>query len=95
MSKFLKPVLCAAVLVLPISVYAQDHKGDDRQDKHGSSYAYYDSKHRDWHKWDDQENQAYAHYAEEHHQQNHDFSSASEREQQQYWNWKHKHPDSH
>jgi hypothetical protein len=103
--KSLKAVLFSAALLVSTLGFAQDRqeqRGSDRRDSNasrdhrsGDNRAYYDSKRRDWHQWDDQENQSYRRYAEEHHWKDHDFSNNSEREQQQYWNWQHKHPDSH
>ena len=105
MTTFLKVVLASAVLFTSVS--AQEHRNaaqqqparaetqNDRGSRSENNRAYYDSKHRDWHQWNDGEDQAYRHYTDEHHQNNRDFSQASEREQQQYWNWRHKHPDQH
>ena len=111
MSKTLKAILLSASLLVSMSVWAQDRRnGADRQQQHGQSRpgtensrvpqsgdhrAYYDSKRRDWHQWDDQDNQSYRRYEQEHHWDDRDFSSRSEREQQQYWNWQHKHSNSH
>jgi hypothetical protein len=111
MFKAFKAVLWSTTFLVSISVLAQDRRNDaDRQQQHGQSRpgtetgrgyetgnhrAYYDSKHRDWHQWSDQDNQSYRRYEEEHHRDNRDFSNSSEREQEQYWNWRHKHPDSH
>jgi hypothetical protein len=92
----LNTALCtAAVFVSVLPGFAQDRKNDrDRPQQRQSSYAYYDSKHRDWHPWNEQEQQSYQRYAKEHHSANSNFASDSEREQQEYWNWRHKHPDS-
>ncbi len=102
MFKRFRPILLGAVLVLPLSLRAQDRqqRTPDRQKSEASnahqttSNTYYDSKHRDWHQWNNNENQSYQKYSEEHHKKG-DFSSANERDQQQYWNWRHKHSDSH
>jgi hypothetical protein len=97
MSKSLKAALCSAACIATLlPVFAQDRKDDnDRAQQHRSSYAYYDSKHRDWHAWNHEEEQSYQRYAKEHHLENSDFAGLSERQQQQYWKWRHKHPDSH
>ena len=97
MSKSLKAALCSAACIATLlPVFAQDRKGDnDRAQQHRSSYAYYDSKHRDWHPWNHEEEESYQRYAKEHHSENSDFAGLSERQQQQYWKWRHKHPDSH
>jgi len=94
MSKRIKVVLFSAAFLTSISVFAQDRRDDqDRGEQHARSQPYYDSAHRDWHQWNDKENEAYQRYAKEHHNVNSDFSKDSERQQQQYWSWRHKHPD--
>jgi hypothetical protein len=78
---------------------AQDHtQQDTRQETQGRAnqyQPYYDSKHRDWHQWNDNEDRSYREYANKGHKQNQDFSKASERDRQQYWHYKRKHPDLH
>jgi hypothetical protein len=109
MTTFCKAVLVSTAVLG--SIQAQEHKnGAQQQSSRGSTSsetqknqnssvqnnrAYYDSKHRDWHQWNGQEDQTYNRYAQEHHQDSRDFSKGSEREQQQYWNWRHKHHDDH
>jgi hypothetical protein len=53
----------------------------------------YDKDHKDYHNWDDHENQAWNRYLSENHKQAHDFKKANKKEQSQYWNWRHSHPD--
>ena len=109
MKTFLTAVVVSAALLTSVS--AQDRRNNERQTRQSTSQsdaertrspqgennnrAYYDSKHRDWHQWNDKEEQSYRRYANEHHQDNKDFAQTNEREQQQYWNWRHKHPDEH
>lgn len=92
MIMFVKAVLVSAALLMSVS--AQERRTTpEQQAPAANNRAYYDSKHRDWHQWNDKEEQSYQRYAEEHHLTNHDFSKASERDQQAYWNWRHKHPE--
>ena len=53
----------------------------------------YDRDHKDYHNWDDHENQAWNRYLSENHKREHDFKKANKKEQSQYWNWRHSHPD--
>jgi hypothetical protein len=48
-----------------------------------ASVRVYDSHHHDYHNWDDREDQAYRGYLVERHH----------REQANYWNWRHSHPE--
>jgi len=53
----------------------------------------YDKDHKDYHYWDEHENQAWHRYLAEQHRQEHEFAKAKHKEQQEYWNWRHSHPD--
>ena len=53
----------------------------------------YDREHKDYHKWDDRENQAWARFLAENHRKDHEFAKANRKEQAEYWNWRHEHPD--
>lgn len=53
----------------------------------------YDEKHKDYHNWDDHENAAWVRFQEEKHWKAHEWSKASKRQQEQYWEWRHSHPD--
>jgi len=53
----------------------------------------YDREHKDYHNWDDNENHAWGRFIVEKHRKDHEFSKANKREQAEYWNWRHSHPD--
>jgi hypothetical protein len=53
----------------------------------------YDKDHKDYHNWDDKENKAWGQYQTENHQKSYEFSKANQKQQSQYWNWRHAHPD--
>jgi len=53
----------------------------------------YDRDHKDYHNWDDHENQAWGRYLTENHRPSHEFRKSHRKEQSQYWNWRHSHPD--
>ncbi|MFL6417622.1 MAG: hypothetical protein ACJ74Y_18360 [Bryobacteraceae bacterium] len=81
MNTFWKTLIVSAAVLT--SVQAQDRRNSTQQqssrgstssqsEKARSSSAsndrpYYDSKHRDWHQWNDREDQSYTRYADEHH----------------------------
>ena len=89
MHRYLQMALLGAALVVPISLSAQDH---DR-DRVNTPPRYQDRAHHDWHEWNENEDHAYRHWLEEHHRAYHDFAKASRREQEDYWKWRHAHPD--
>lgn len=82
-------VLCGVLSFVPVR--AQDH--DDHHDAH--TRTYYDKVHKDSHRWDDHENEAWGHYRDEHHVKQANFARVNHKEQQNYWNWRHEHPDNH
>jgi hypothetical protein len=53
----------------------------------------YDRNHRDYHNWDDRENHAWGVYLTNNHQRHYEYSRANRRQQDQYWAWRHSHPD--
>jgi hypothetical protein len=55
----------------------------------------YDKDHKDYHNWDDNENRAWGQFLVENHRSSHEYAKASRKEQSQYWNWRHAHPDNH
>jgi hypothetical protein len=55
---------------------------------------YYDVDHRDYHTWDAREDHAYRQYLMEKHERYRDFSKNNQHEQDDYWTWRHGHPDS-
>jgi hypothetical protein len=53
----------------------------------------FDRAHKDNHVWDDREDRAYRRYMEEHHRKYVSVQRLSRARQNQYWNWRHQHPD--
>ena len=87
-----------AGLLFPAYMFArQDHDRDDHHDAdHGRApYAYYDAHHRDWHQWNESEDKEWRTYLDSQHRQYVPFTQADERDQDRYWNWRHKHEDHH
>ncbi len=82
-SLFLAAALAAPVSIMAVPVPQQDH----------AQNRVYDKDHKDYHNWDDNENRAWGQYLTENHKKSHEFSKANKREQSQYWNWRHAHPD--
>ena len=53
----------------------------------------YDEHHKDYHNWDEREDRAWHRYLKEKHRKYHEFNKAEKREQEEYWDWRHDHPD--
>ena len=71
-------------LVAPVVVTAADH-ADKR---------YYDKNGHDYHTWNSNEDRAYRSYLGEQHQDYREFKTVKPAQQQQYFTWRHAHPDS-
>jgi len=86
--RYFKMIVLGAALVFPGMVSAQD-RDHDNQSRH-----YEDKAHHDSHEWNTGEDKAYRRYLEEHHRKYHDFAKAKKSEQEDYWKWRHSHPDN-
>jgi len=88
--RYLAPFFLAAALVAPVAIVAvpvpvpQDARVQVRV---------YDKDHKDYHDWNDNENRAWGQYQTENRQKSYEFSRANHKQQSQYWNWRHSHPD--
>ena len=78
----------AAALLLAIGLTAPLVMADDHDNR-----RYYDKNHKDYHRWNENEGRSYGVFLNENHLQVHTFRKAKPTEQQQYWKWRHDHPD--
>ena len=82
--RFIAPLFLTAALAAPATIVAAAAGQNDRV---------YDREHKDYHHWDEHENAAWHRYMVEKHIQEHEWAKANKREQADYWNWRHSHPD--
>jgi hypothetical protein len=80
---------CIGALLLTIGLMAAPLALADDHDTH----RYYDRDHKEYHRWNDNEQRSYGVFLKENHIQVHVFRKAPPAERQQYWNWRHEHPD--
>jgi hypothetical protein len=52
-----------------------------------------DESHGDYHNWDRREDRAYRMYLVERHLEYREFARLDRRDQDDYWQWRHAHPD--
>ena len=84
MSRLAGILVIGISLMMPVSfVSAQDHDQGD----HMTPMAH--------HQWSDHEEEHWQSYEKAHHRKDHDWTTASKREQTGYWKWRDKHPDPH
>jgi len=55
---------------------------------------YYDRNGKDYHTWNGNEDRAYRSYLQEQHQDYRTFDKVKKPQQQQYFTWRHTHPDN-
>jgi hypothetical protein len=80
-------LLLSAALIAPIAVQADDRNHQDNR-------RYYDRSGKDYHQWNGQEDKAFRVYLGEQHRDYRDFHRENRGQQQQYFTWRHSHPDS-
>ncbi len=87
-NRFVASLILAAALVAPVSILAAPKPQE-------VSVRVYDRDHKDYHNWDANENAAWTVFLTNNHSKYHEYSNAHRKEQSQYWNWRHSHPDGH
>jgi type III secretory pathway component EscR len=55
---------------------------------------YYDRNGKDYHAWNNNEDRAYRSYLTEQHRDYREFNRVNRSQQQQYFTWRHQHPDN-
>ena len=86
--RYIASLFLTAALAAPVSIMATPRPQDA-----SVQVRVYDRDHKDYHNWDDNENRAWGQFTTENHKKSHEFSRANKKEQSQYWNWRHAHPD--
>lgn len=92
MYNYFKVIALGAALVSPMAVRGQDDHGDRRQNEQ-QNRRFEDRRHHDFHEWNPGEEQMYRQYLQEHHRRYREFSTVNQREQNNYWNWRHSQDD--
>ncbi len=85
---YIASIFLTAALLAPVAITAAPAPQASVQ------VRVYDRSHNDYHNWDDNENRAWGQFLVENHRKSHEFSRANRKEQSQYWNWRHRHPDT-
>jgi hypothetical protein len=86
--RFIGTLVLAAAFVAPAVVVA-----DAKAQEASVQIRVYDRDHRDYHNWDDREDHAYRRYLVEHRREYREYNSQKEKDQRNYWKWRHSHPD--
>jgi hypothetical protein len=91
MRKWMTTVLLGAALAAPVAMRAD--KDDKHEHEAKREKRYYDRQARDYHQWNDNEDRAYRRWLQEQHRDYRDWNRVNRRDQQEYWRWRHQHPD--
>ena len=83
---------CAAATLLAFGLTSVV-MADDHDNNRTSNHRYYDKEHKDYHEWNANEEKSYGVYLNENHMKVHTYQKARPTEQQNYWKWRHEHPD--
>jgi hypothetical protein len=59
----------------------------------GIQFRVFDRNHKDYHDWDDREDRDYRGYLESRHRPYIEYRKQNNKEQKNYWNYRHSHPD--
>ncbi len=86
--RLISSLILTAAIAAPAAMLANPLPNDD-----GIQVRVYDRNHKDYHNWDANENRSWGVYLNNNHMHSQEFSKASKREQSNYWNWRHSHPD--
>jgi aspartate carbamoyltransferase catalytic subunit len=86
--RYISSLIVTVSLVAPAAIIAKAAAQEAN-----AQVRVYDKDHKDYHNWDDNENHYWEQYQTEHHMKAHEFSKANKKEQSEYWNWRHEHPD--
>lgn len=95
--RYLASLLLGATIVVPTVVTASPNPQDReerREERREREQRYYDRNHRDYHVWNDREDSAYRRWlAEKHYEARLRYNRMKRRQQAEYWEWRHRHPD--
>jgi hypothetical protein len=86
--RYLASLFLTAAMAAPVYLMAAPVPQEGRV-----TVRVYDKQHKDYHNWDDNENRAWGQFLTENHKNSHEYTKSNKREQSQYWNWRHSHPD--
>jgi hypothetical protein len=87
-NRYITSLFLTAALAAPVAIMASPVPQEGRDQS-----RVYDKQHKDYHNWDDKENHAWGQYLSDNHKSSHEYPKANRKEQSQYWNYRHAHPD--
>jgi uncharacterized protein YecT (DUF1311 family) len=92
-NQYLASLFVSAALLAPMGAFAFASPQDDHERHEREEHRVYDPYRKDYHNWDQRENEAYRHWLEERHEAYVDYERLKHKEQRAYWNWRHNHEE--
>lgn len=91
-------LLLSGALLLPIGGLAKtmpqdDHERHEQEERERREHRVYDPYHKDYHNWNQQEDETYRHWLDERHDAYVDYNRLDRRRQREYWKWRHEHEE--
>jgi hypothetical protein len=95
--KYLASLSLSAALLAPTGGFAmpvpQDDRDHERHEAREGERRVYDPYHRDYHNWDQREDQVYRRWLDEQHESYVDYERLRRKQRRAYWNWRHSHEE--
>jgi len=82
----LAAIFAGALSLVPNTATAQNHENHE-------THTYTDNARHDKHEWNAREDDAWKRYRDEHHVRQEHFDKLKRKQQDEYWKWRHEHPD--
>jgi len=94
-NKYVASFFLSASLLAPLGATAMPAPQDDheRHEREERERRVYDPYHRDYHNWDNRENDMYRQWLEGRHDAYVDYDRLQARRQREYWKWRHSHEE--
>jgi hypothetical protein len=88
----------STALLAPLGAFAiaapqDDHERHEREEREEREHRVYDPYHRDYHNWDQREDETYRRWLDERHEGYVDYQRLKHRQQEAYWRWRHEHQE--
>lgn len=94
-SQWIASLFVSVALLAPIGAMALPRAQDDheRHEQEERERRVYDPYHKDYHNWDQREDELYRHWLEEKHRTYVEFEKIDHKRQEEYWKWRHQHEE--
>jgi len=82
--------MLASVGAMARTVPQDDHERHEQEER---EHRVYDPDRRDYHVWDQREDEVYRHWLEEKHEAYVTYDRLNRKRQREYWKWRHEHEE--